>query len=397
MIKTATRKNTKLAVVLGTLVLVLNIAVTTAETRKWSSANGKFDVTAELIDVDGESVKLKRNDGKVFDVKLSVLSQEDRDFVANLRQKSKPRVLTLPGVMSIANPGDGFTWQSGGRRVTEGIQAFRLGCGKEGSTSSVTLQLELRKAASDRERSEAVQSDYQRLLQLFAQAKLEDVKLPNLRISPPIPDRVAYAVSAQTPDGAPFEFRVIHLFKENTYRFHVVANSKGEADMLAEVTTSLKELGTSLQASSGQMVDGRFQHVVYDFTFQPPEGFEFQKASSPDVVAQFREASGAVINIRCTRKPAGFDLPAVFSKVQAAQDGLEKFEAIDSGDMTVAGRAAKWRVISHELGGRPLRVAQYYVTNDNWVFIVTATMLADQVDGIRPRLDAAVQDIRFDI
>lgn len=55
-----------------------------ARTRTWTDASGKFSVEAEFIGLAAGMVKLKKMDGKVIEVKLSVLSPEDQKWVKNL-------------------------------------------------------------------------------------------------------------------------------------------------------------------------------------------------------------------------------------------------------------------------------------------------------------------------
>ena len=67
-------------IVLAFVFVAFSIRMVSAEeARTWNSASGKFSVEAELLQVRGDVLKLKRSDGKTFDVKLSSLSQADRD------------------------------------------------------------------------------------------------------------------------------------------------------------------------------------------------------------------------------------------------------------------------------------------------------------------------------
>jgi hypothetical protein len=58
-----------------------------AKTRTWSDATGTFSVTAELVDVKGDTVRLKRKDGKVITVALDQLSSADQQYLASLGQQ----------------------------------------------------------------------------------------------------------------------------------------------------------------------------------------------------------------------------------------------------------------------------------------------------------------------
>ena len=59
-------------------------AVTLKDGRQWSDSKGHKTV-AELVTADSTTVSLRREDGKVIKVKLSLLSQADRDFVTAWR------------------------------------------------------------------------------------------------------------------------------------------------------------------------------------------------------------------------------------------------------------------------------------------------------------------------
>jgi hypothetical protein len=63
--------------------LVIALAVSAhAELRKWTSAkDASKTFEGEMVSAKGDSVVIKRKDGKVLTVPLAVLAQEDRDFV----------------------------------------------------------------------------------------------------------------------------------------------------------------------------------------------------------------------------------------------------------------------------------------------------------------------------
>ncbi len=52
-----------------------------AASRKWTSANGKFTVQAELVTVKGEQVELRKADGETIEVPLEKLSEADQRYV----------------------------------------------------------------------------------------------------------------------------------------------------------------------------------------------------------------------------------------------------------------------------------------------------------------------------
>lgn len=49
--------------------------------RFWTDATGRFRVKATLLEVSGEQVKLKREDGREISVPIDRLSPRDREFL----------------------------------------------------------------------------------------------------------------------------------------------------------------------------------------------------------------------------------------------------------------------------------------------------------------------------
>ena len=79
---------------LSILVCLLEfVALASAEQRTWTSADGKFSVEAELLEINGPAVKIKTAAGKEISLPLTKLSQKDRDYV--LVEKKK-RAATKP-------------------------------------------------------------------------------------------------------------------------------------------------------------------------------------------------------------------------------------------------------------------------------------------------------------
>ncbi len=90
-----------------TFLLFLFTALTLAagtghsQTRKWTDTTGKHSVEAELVQIKGDRVILKKRDGEVITVPLARLSESDRAHVWNLSGLSKqPR----PGVPDRSKP-----------------------------------------------------------------------------------------------------------------------------------------------------------------------------------------------------------------------------------------------------------------------------------------------------
>lgn len=67
--------------VLGVAAVLILAAPAWAAVRTWSSANGKFSVQAELLDVAGGKARLQKTNGKVITVPVVKLSSADRRFL----------------------------------------------------------------------------------------------------------------------------------------------------------------------------------------------------------------------------------------------------------------------------------------------------------------------------
>ena len=71
-------------------ILALSLCVlAVAEPRTWTSSDGK-KIEAEFIESDGETVTIRRDDGKKFTLPLDRFSEADRKFVAEQRTKKTP-------------------------------------------------------------------------------------------------------------------------------------------------------------------------------------------------------------------------------------------------------------------------------------------------------------------
>ena len=76
--------------------------VTDVTIRLWTDVSGTYQTKAELIELRGQSVRLKKTNGVEIEVPFSMLSEEDVDFLAELRVSSKrvSRKVAIPPVQS---------------------------------------------------------------------------------------------------------------------------------------------------------------------------------------------------------------------------------------------------------------------------------------------------------
>lgn len=74
----------RLPIVLPAGLLLVALSTSTAA-REWSDITGNFRVEAELVAVRGDSVRLRRGDGRVISVPINKLSDRDRRHLQSLR------------------------------------------------------------------------------------------------------------------------------------------------------------------------------------------------------------------------------------------------------------------------------------------------------------------------
>ncbi len=63
------------------ITLALLAGTSWGKERSWTDVTGKFSVTAELVEVRGDKVVLRRQNGKRITVPLAKLSAKDRQFL----------------------------------------------------------------------------------------------------------------------------------------------------------------------------------------------------------------------------------------------------------------------------------------------------------------------------
>ncbi|MCA9175505.1 MAG: hypothetical protein KDB14_13565 [Planctomycetales bacterium] len=73
--------------------------------RTWKAASGGYSVDATLIEQGNGTVKLRKEDGLVVTVQLSLLSKEDQDYVAGLAKQQNPFAGGVPAALPAAAPG----------------------------------------------------------------------------------------------------------------------------------------------------------------------------------------------------------------------------------------------------------------------------------------------------
>ncbi len=65
---------------------LLLLAVWPALARKWTDNTGKYSVEAELVEVKGDKVVLKKSTGSVITMPIARLSKADREYLQSLAE-----------------------------------------------------------------------------------------------------------------------------------------------------------------------------------------------------------------------------------------------------------------------------------------------------------------------
>ncbi len=82
------------------------------EVRTWRDASGIFVVPARLLEVQPELVKLRLEDGKVFEVRRDKLSQQDREFLVEFDKNHNPFRMVDSSSNGVATESSSNTSQS---------------------------------------------------------------------------------------------------------------------------------------------------------------------------------------------------------------------------------------------------------------------------------------------
>jgi hypothetical protein len=148
--------------------------------------------------------------------------------------------LKVPELLAIASAGQGFEWKHVTDAVLNGVKARYYLCSSGTSESRVLLMVEERFPETDKHKIAALKAH------LNAQASKmveEGYKLTYdaPKPEPPIPSRVSFAMTGKKKDGER-HVRVVTIFGKNIYSITVWADNAKEADRLAEVAKSFKEL-----------------------------------------------------------------------------------------------------------------------------------------------------------
>ena len=87
--------------------------------RTWTDDSGKYSCKADLVGVGKDTVRLKRDDGKIITVPIARLSRADRAYAAKIGQRLGPGC-NCPGIEVTAAPRPDIIEISGG--LDDGIR-----------------------------------------------------------------------------------------------------------------------------------------------------------------------------------------------------------------------------------------------------------------------------------
>jgi hypothetical protein len=227
-----------------TLVMLLFAATAAGETRKWTSADGRFTTEAELVDYSEKDVRLKPADGKLVVVPLEKLSQKDREYA----QTGANNVYRVAGYLQVANPRAGLGWKELSREVEDGETIIIVQSGTdplEGIVQIIPQYYDQPAEAKDvRKQFDIAKLYVDLVLKQLQEGGLQpgEVVRPEFRSGRATRGGV-YATTLRREDGVVIEFRVKSVFREKRiYHFQVFGKTKEMADKLAQVSNTLKEL-----------------------------------------------------------------------------------------------------------------------------------------------------------
>ncbi len=86
------------------------LPVSAANFRTWTDPSGKQKAQAALLDVQGDTVRLRKSNGKLAVIKVDELSRADQQFVVQRRLSSQPRKPVAEARTKAAQPSPSGSW-----------------------------------------------------------------------------------------------------------------------------------------------------------------------------------------------------------------------------------------------------------------------------------------------
>jgi hypothetical protein len=150
--------------------------------------------------------------------------------------------LTIPGVVTVPAPADGFGWKkisSSDDTATPKVEIFTAS--KDGSTSKLVFIVERSVVKSNDDRVGRIKGEYEEMIDSLQKQGCTDVKGSNPPLDQPIGERVSFTVTATNKTGKPLVYQTTVLFEKNVYHFTAFAETQDEAKALAKVIDLMKE------------------------------------------------------------------------------------------------------------------------------------------------------------
>ncbi|WP_074309050.1 TIGR03067 domain-containing protein [Singulisphaera sp. GP187] len=156
-------------------------------------------------------------------------------------EPGKGTPLEVPGVVSIAAPGEEFVWTSVRSGVTDGVETRTYACSKEGSTAAIVLTMVRHSADTEAAKVATLKGHFNGLLLSLRKFGFTEIRGPQPSLEPPIPARTLYSASMTGPDGQTTYLGAATVFGKCTYSLQVFAPTEKEAKRLVQVVETLKE------------------------------------------------------------------------------------------------------------------------------------------------------------
>lgn len=151
-------------------------------------------------------------------------------------------VFEAAGLFHVATP-EGYAWKLANEGERDGVLYRAYLCAREGSPTRVVVTVEGRVVATQPERVAAVKGHWNGMLEMLQQSGFKKPETRRPDVEAPVPDRVAYGLSADDPSGNRRQIRCVTVFgARNIYLIQGMAASVEEADLLMKTMESFKEL-----------------------------------------------------------------------------------------------------------------------------------------------------------
>lgn len=383
------------------------VSTSASELRTWQSANGKFTIRAELIEVSGNSVSLKREDGKIVDVPLSKLSKADQSYVtdrADVRQtdtsskfRSERQAASNPARNSRgskpSNIGDYVEFSAVGvslRRPKGFVRSQNFeGLEQESTLSAVMITL--------------IPGPYAGVTQGFTAAGFQSQGM-TLKRSEEIQvegKQGLLLAATQELNGTEFNKWMLAIGDERE-TYLVVASFPGSAD--AELSRKLKEVVMSTKLTSLKSKTPVEIAADLGFTFSPSRKLKPTRGLGKMIML----TKGGVIPAKSPTDPVFIIAPSLsappipdkpsFALQRLYQTATTKINSVTSSEpLMVAGLAGFELIADAEnvKSGAAIQVYQTILFKDEGYILIQGLVGADLADEYMPEFRAMVRSIEL--